>query len=64
MKMYLNRNCNLLLKIIVIQCGKLASKTVMDGLCESVLAAILTPAVFCISAIGQSGPCGFGADWH
>jgi len=30
----------------------------MDGVCESVLAAVLTPAVFCISAIGQSGPCG------
>jgi len=27
-----------------------------DGVCESMLAAVLTPTVVCICAIGQSGP--------
>jgi len=30
----------------------------MDGVCESMLAAILTAAVFCDRVISQSGPCG------
>jgi len=37
----------------------ITSFVVMDRVCESVFVAILTQAVFCTSAIGQSGPCGF-----